>query len=558
MFFKKFIILSGLLLILTSCGSKPENIFSKTIDILGKNKLNDGQTYIGATSGRSWWTFDEKRLKLEYTTLVNGNVKRAVEEYDIENFDTGVVFDKEIPRYYIYGDFGNYKFRLRFKKVFKGDYVSYDLGKSDKNQYAIRFEVEGNNWRSTWDRFIDLNDKRGEKLYELFYDVKDSDANESLDRMRTEERKNNGLLRSQFFNRDLSYDYGDFKRSTGGSEMIQDYSIINEDNQVWYQDEVDNVVIPTWKGNLSLTEYKEVLIEETLKDVEQYFNDKEKDLLLEISKMFNNKEQLLPFFSSYKMLLSYDKNQIYNQLNELFKDSDDDGIPDTREEYEKLDPLNSDTDGDGIDDGSDLHPLDPKIYPEELQLIIDTDSDGVSDINEGYVGTDPKNPDSDNDGVVDGSDDFPLDPKETDDFDGDGIGNNSDPFPDDPLNGELQTNIGEYLITGFKNPLWGEINSQGKILEYEDFAEDRYEINDRSGSVGFGESMTDFYFSVEQNTALNKFNLIFRRSLYQKNLELFNVELILIENKNVFDFTKNMIIMEIDFTNEDFLYFLNL
>ncbi|QEP42085.1 DUF5011 domain-containing protein [Ectothiorhodospiraceae bacterium BW-2] len=69
-----------------------------------------------------------------------------------------------------------------------------------------------------------------------------------------------------------------------------------------------------------------------------------------------------------------------------------------------------DTDNDGTPDSIDT----------------DDDNDGLSDIEEQQLGTDPLKADSDNDGVNDSIDLFPLDSTESIDTDGDGTGNNAD------------------------------------------------------------------------------------------------------------------------------------
>lgn len=90
-------------------------------------------------------------------------------------------------------------------------------------------------------------------------------------------------------------------------------------------------------------------------------------------------------------------------------DFDEDGLTNLEEFELGTDPSNPDTDGDGLDDGDEVkvHMTDP--------LNPDTDGDGLSDGDEVNVyGTDPLNPDTDGDGfgdfqeVVHGSD--PLDP----------------------------------------------------------------------------------------------------------------------------------------------------
>ncbi len=61
----------------------------------------------------------------------------------------------------------------------------------------------------------------------------------------------------------------------------------------------------------------------------------------------------------------------------------------------------------------------------------DVDDDGVANVLESKVGTDPLLADSDADGVKDGTDAFPLDP--TNDSDGDGVSNNGDAYPENSL-----------------------------------------------------------------------------------------------------------------------------
>ncbi|WP_123536110.1 hypothetical protein [Halosimplex salinum] len=96
-------------------------------------------------------------------------------------------------------------------------------------------------------------------------------------------------------------------------------------------------------------------------------------------------------------------------------DSDGDGLSDVRERDVGTEPFDPDTDGDGLADGHELDigtdPLDP-----------DTDGDGVSDARELERGTSPKSIDADADGLTDereldlGTD--PFDP----DTDDDGLG----------------------------------------------------------------------------------------------------------------------------------------
>ncbi len=95
-------------------------------------------------------------------------------------------------------------------------------------------------------------------------------------------------------------------------------------------------------------------------------------------------------------------------------DSDSDGLTDAQEEYYGTDPLNADSDNDGINDYRELvdfgtDPLNP-----------DTDDDGINDFNEVFVyETDPLNLDTDGDLLYDGGELLyltdPLNPDTDDD-----------------------------------------------------------------------------------------------------------------------------------------------
>ncbi len=77
------------------------------------------------------------------------------------------------------------------------------------------------------------------------------------------------------------------------------------------------------------------------------------------------------------------------------KDPDGDGLTNLQEFQLGTDPKNPDTDGDGVTDGEEVkrgtNPLSP-----------DTDGDGLTDGEEIRLGTDPLNPDTDGDGIPDG------------------------------------------------------------------------------------------------------------------------------------------------------------
>jgi len=101
-------------------------------------------------------------------------------------------------------------------------------------------------------------------------------------------------------------------------------------------------------------------------------------------------------------------------------DADGDGLSDDEEGALGTDPNNPDTDGDGIQDGPEvaagLDPLDP------TDATLDPDGDGLTNAEEVAQGTDPNNSDTDGDGLSDGEEvniqgTDPLDP----DSDGDDL-----------------------------------------------------------------------------------------------------------------------------------------
>ena len=80
-------------------------------------------------------------------------------------------------------------------------------------------------------------------------------------------------------------------------------------------------------------------------------------------------------------------------------DADGDGLTNLQEFQLGTDPLSADTDGDGMPDGWEIaHGLDPLVNDANL----DTDGDGLTNLEEYRLGTDPQNPDSDGDGISDG------------------------------------------------------------------------------------------------------------------------------------------------------------
>ncbi len=110
-------------------------------------------------------------------------------------------------------------------------------------------------------------------------------------------------------------------------------------------------------------------------------------------------------------------------------------IPDGDMGATTTNPLDPDTDHGGVKDGSedanrngvvDAGETDPTAgHGADDSTVIDSDGDGLSDIFEIAIGTDPHDADSDNDGVLDG-----LEPNPADDTDGDGLINALDPDSD--------------------------------------------------------------------------------------------------------------------------------
>jgi len=105
---------------------------------------------------------------------------------------------------------------------------------------------------------------------------------------------------------------------------------------------------------------------------------------------------LLPFSFSFTTVDDWD-NDTDGKPNYQDLDDDNDGIPDEWEE------------------GFGLDPLDPSDARD------DSDGDGLSNLNEYTLGTDPTNPDSDGDGVLDGTDKYPLNPAKSEDSPWEGL-----------------------------------------------------------------------------------------------------------------------------------------
>ena len=189
-----------------------------------------------------------------------------------------------------------------------------------------------------------------------------------------------------------------------------------------------------------------------------------------------------------------------NDGDEGVADSDDDGVIDA------LESRLADADADGVSDETDSENTNPHN---------DSDNDGISNLHETTVGTDPEDPadkpsdidgdnipdaldaDRDGDGVPNDIDAFPDDASESVDTDGDRIGNNTDPDDDgDGYSDELEISEGSDPLNGNSHPqdLDGDRipdhadpdrDGDGVLNEEDVFPDDRNEHTDTDGdSVG--------------------------------------------------------------------------
>ncbi|MDB4934600.1 MAG: uncharacterized protein JWP87_1572 [Labilithrix sp.] len=111
-------------------------------------------------------------------------------------------------------------------------------------------------------------------------------------------------------------------------------------------------------------------------------------------------------------------------------------IPDGDKGATKTNPLDADTDKGGVKDGSEDANLNGVVDTGETDpttghggddaTVVDSDKDGLGDLLEKSIGSDPNDADSDDDGVPDGAE-----PNPSDDTDGDGLKNVLDADSDD-------------------------------------------------------------------------------------------------------------------------------
>ncbi|MFA6304779.1 MAG: hypothetical protein WCV73_03040 [Patescibacteria group bacterium] len=108
-----------------------------------------------------------------------------------------------------------------------------------------------------------------------------------------------------------------------------------------------------------------------------------------------------------------------NTVDRLDADDDNDGVSDVDEAKLGTNPLKADTDGDSYNDKADVFPLDSKEWLDSdndgigNNADVDDDNDGWSDEQEKAKGTDPLRKDTDGDGTNDPQDFYPLDSSKT-------------------------------------------------------------------------------------------------------------------------------------------------
>lgn len=131
----------------------------------------------------------------------------------------------------------------------------------------------------------------------------------------------------------------------------------------------------------------------------------------------------------YYLIARADNADAYEESNEsnntaaksidIIVDSDSDGVRNSEDEFPDNPGESIDSDGDGVGDNSDA-------FPNDASETADSDGDGVGNNSDAFPNDASETADRDGDGVGDNSDVFPNDPNESSDIDGDGMGDNAD------------------------------------------------------------------------------------------------------------------------------------
>ncbi|WP_308366119.1 MULTISPECIES: hypothetical protein [unclassified Microbulbifer] len=240
------------------------------------------------------------------------------------------------------------------------------------------------------------------------------------------------------------------------------------------------------------------------------------------------------------------------------RDDDGDGLPNAWEESHGLSPFNpadaaadfdadglsnlqeylvgsrvdlADTDGDGIADGMDLWPLNASYHSDqdgdglpgafELQYqflsdefphdaVEDFDGDGLSNLSEFEIGSDPQASDSDADGIADGEDFAPVDNRYRLDADGDGL----------PNEWELANGLDQFGAWDANDPYIGDTDGLTPLQEFKLGTDpnsadsdgdgvndnlDRYPLSPLYSRDSDRDSMPDFW---ESNYGFNQFSAL--------------------------------------------------
>lgn len=133
-------------------------------------------------------------------------------------------------------------------------------------------------------------------------------------------------------------------------------------------------------------------------------------------------------------------------------DADVDGLTDTEEGAIGTDPNNPDTDGDGVNDGDEVEAGTDPITPPDL----DADDDGLTDSEEAALGTNPRSTDSDGDGLTDGSEVANGTNPLSGDTDGDGVG--------DAIDQQNAPVTGNIVIFGVNSGIANRVDAMGVDL----------------------------------------------------------------------------------------------
>ena len=210
------------------------------------------------------------------------------------------------------------------------------------------------------------------------------------------------------------------------------------------------------------------------------------------------------------LLADADNNGFFDSEDDENTDSDNDGLTDLLERQLQTDPLNPDTDTDSVSDGDEI------LTYGTNPLLIDSDSDSLSDSDELQVYfTDPLATDSDNDGLNDGEEILihNSDPGSPD-SDGDGI-----PDSIEANNGSSLTNTDEDG-DGILNSAEGNIDSDGDSIPnfidldsdndgIPDIVENGRTDNDNDGQLDTKDENTadNFLFDADQDGINNLLDL---------------------------------------------------